>query len=278
LRKVVIACFMLCLIVFSLIEVGRSVPSNGSINVPYSANAPVIDGQWTIIGEWSDASKTSIDNNVVTGYIGMKQDRISLFVLLDIVSDRTNDSFDFFGVCIDTKDDGGNPSSDDYFFYRTMNIMPTSFKQGDSKDNWTYIDTLPAGLKIQSGFTAMLDAYEPNYSHALCEFQIPLSYLGKENTYGFYAFAYDSSTGKIVQYPQSSEGTHYEFAAYNFVPSSPSSWGDVNLELSSSPSPSVPEISPSIMVITLAFALTFIIWFKKSRKHSFLENKLENNF
>ena len=136
-------------------EIGSSVSNNGSIKVTYSANPAVIDGQFTIIGEWDDAnaSEVKIHNDSYNAYIKMKQDRTSLFVLLDVVSDITNDSFDFFGVCIDTKDDGGNPTSDDYFFYRTMDIMPTSFKKGDSQINWTYVDTLPSGLKIQTGFT-----------------------------------------------------------------------------------------------------------------------------
>ena len=111
-------------------------------------------------------------------------------------------------------------------------------------------------------------------NHAFCEFQIPISYLGKENTYGFYAFEVDSSTGRIVQFPESSVGTHTEMAAWNYVPSSPNNWGDVKLEVLSNPSPSVPETSSTIMLLALTFALV-IVYFGKTRGYNLrLENKL----
>ena len=49
-----------CVIVFllsSTIPIGESSPANGVLQVPYSADVPTIDGQWSTPSEWNSASE-----------------------------------------------------------------------------------------------------------------------------------------------------------------------------------------------------------------------------
>src|SRR5665647_2158248 len=110
-----------CVIVFllsSTIPIGESMPANGVLQVPYSADEPTVDGQWSTPSEWNDASEYKLSQGeTLTAYFRLQNNDTHFFMLVDFISDQHQSGYDDLWVMFDTLDDGGNvPSQDDYLF------------------------------------------------------------------------------------------------------------------------------------------------------------------
>src|SRR3972149_7816099 len=148
----------------SNIAMVNSLPINGVAYVPYSQNAPKIDGLWTTPTEWTDATIIKVDD-ISTGwtiYLGLQYNRTHIFVLLDFVRDKTSSTHDFGGIFFDSKDDGGNLAGQDDFGLVITPGPPdlTSIFQGTGSGNttgeaWTEIFVRPYDELYKGGFSGV---------------------------------------------------------------------------------------------------------------------------
>jgi hypothetical protein len=260
---------LLSLLMFSdLTAVIQCVSTNPSINVPYSANAPILDSQWTTSTEWTDSSEYKLSNQGSTAYIRAKQNSSFLFILVDFVSDQTGSAsdsistFDYCGLFFDVSNDGGlYPKSDDYFLSHyyisstSKSGLITYISQGiglnKEGNNWREIYT-PQGFILNRGFSSINDPYESTKNHRIYESSIPLSFFNGNIT-GFYVFVRDANTGlglggTLLEFPIGAGGKSIrsDSMAYVIAPA-PEKWGNLVFNQSSiSPTPVyTPTLAPT---------------------------------
>lgn len=292
---------LLSLIAITYISVTKCAPSNESLYVPYSANAPTIDGKWTTSTEWTDASEYKLSNqNGWTAYIRLKQNSTYFFILADFVSDQTGtdsiSQYDYCGIFLDTLDDGGNYAklddfllSQNYYSNYTSNGMNTYLSQGtgSSTNSWAEISVLP-GFSLVRGFSSINDPYQNSTNHRIYEASIPLAFLGNRTEIGFYLFLRDANSGVLLQFPENAGGSsdRSDSMADSIAPA-PSNWGNcifVN-SLPTSPTPStpqspitspiagktsmylIPESTVIIVIIILAIAIVLLIGIRKPKSY-----------
>lgn len=223
----------------------QGLPTNGIVYVPYSLNAPTIDGYWTTSTEWTDATVIKVENTTTgwTFYLGLKYNGSHVFVLLDFVSDQTSSTHDFGGVFFDTKDDSGILAGPDDFGFVVTPGPPslTSIYQGTGSGNttgeaWKEILIRPYDELYFGGFSGANDPYE-TANHRILEFAISRKwFMGAEIHYGFYAFVSDRHSGiewpfsrrTLLEWPVGAGGKNIEYETYAAeVPPTPEKWGDI---------------------------------------------------
>jgi len=110
--------FMLCSLLL-LITVGTTKAGNPDYSIteyPSIATATV-DGKWTTADEWTDSPHTEISGNA-TGKFGYNvQDftNLGLEWIVEILTDNTNDTGDYWQICLDDgNSSGAAPQTGDY--------------------------------------------------------------------------------------------------------------------------------------------------------------------
>jgi hypothetical protein len=255
-------CLMFIFIVlFGVIKITQGASNNPSITVPYSANVPNVDGQWTTTAEWMNASEYKLTIKDWTAYIRTERNSSHLFILVDFTSDQTGSisdsiaTYDYCGIFFDTLDDGGNyPKSDDYLlshyyssFYASSGLH-TYISQGTGlnkeENNWEEIAT-PQGFSLERGFSSLNDPYESK-SHRVYEASAPLAFLGYKDTIGFYIFVRDANSGSglvgnILEFPNGAGGRSTRSDAMaDLIAPAPKNWGNLvfaDSSTSTSPTP-----------------------------------------
>ena len=256
-----------CIIVFllsSTIPIGESMPANGVLQVPYSANVPTVDGQWSTPSEWNDASEYKLSQGeTLTAYFRLKNNGTHFFMLVDFISDPSQSGYDDLWVMFDTLDDGGNvPSQDDYLFICKNGDI--RIRQGTGQpdpDSWAQVNTQPES-KYSVGFSHTNDPYENQHDHETHELSIPLSFLTTNKNIGFWAEVSDGSSG-YVSWPVHISEVPYKEGFLIVSPPLPYDWGDVAVDASTTatpaPTPSVPEFSWLLIIPFMSFLLSIAV-------------------
>jgi hypothetical protein len=260
--RVSLCLLVLVVYVFSNVRSGLSIPSNGSINIPYSDRAPTIDGMWTNSSEWSDAKLIELSEKLgngvnMTANVRLKNNGTYVFVLIDFVTDFVSNTYDQGGVCFDTRNDGGNlPQSDDYLFSLLAGQAPSFLytfvgtgsgsKPGDA---WS-LTVIPEPVG-QAGFGK--GQYGNDTAHRIYEFQIPCTVWSATSSYGFYVYVFDYYTGAFLEWPVGAGGGWTQIAegAPQYVPPSPEHWGSIEGAF-------VPEFHSWPVFLGVTIALTSI--------------------
>jgi hypothetical protein len=180
--------------------------SNSSANSPpiiralYTTNPPDIDGKWTVPSEWNETTAVESEKNGSKMYILAQRDSNFVYVMADVVGDRTT------------------PSDSRLTHYNLLMIFDRDNYQGDTtlrnkeigigtslayvngtqinsnfgSQVWTYdnqsnaVDVVtPIGYNSSVGFSSTNDPFDSNHGHRIYEFRIPISLLHKSDKYGF---------------------------------------------------------------------------------------------
>lgn len=113
-------CLMLLCSIGLLINVGTTMAGNPDytrIEYPTIVE-PTVDGKWTSPDEWMDAPWTISENVTFTStYSSLSFNPITVTTnfVIEISSDNTNDTGDYWQMCMDGNNDGGSaPQTGDY--------------------------------------------------------------------------------------------------------------------------------------------------------------------
>ena len=270
--------------------------TNASVNVPHSAIAPNVDGQWTTPTEWSDASEYKISNGASTAYLRTKENSNYLFILVDFTTDQTGSTsdsistFDYCGLFFDSSNDGGlYPKTDDFFlshYYISSTYksgLQTYVSQGtglDKDNGWKQID-IPQGFVLERGFSSANDPYLNSKNHRIFEASIPMSYF-EGNATGFYLFVRDANSGALLEFPLNSGGKSARSdSTADAIAPAPEKWGTLFFnQSSSSPTPtSAVTLAPTpiasaipisvnqvILIVTIIIGIAIIVLVIAQRK------------
>jgi hypothetical protein len=268
-----------CVIVFllsSIIIIWSSLPANNVLQVPYSADVPTVDGQWSTPSEWNSASEykfTQGDVAQLVAYFRLENNGTHLFILVDFISDQSQSGYDDLAVMFDTKDDGGNaPSQDDYRFICKNDSVRVSQGTGQpsqpGQDSWSRVNTQPES-KYSVGFSHTNDPYENQNDHETHELCIPLSFLTTNKNIGFWVEVSNGNSG-YVSWPVHISKVPYKAGSLIVSPPLPRDWGDIAIKsgptTTPTPTPSIPEVSllAILPLILSMFAVAVILRHRKT--------------
>jgi hypothetical protein len=198
-RLVIPFCVVLiCLLLLLPVAVGA-----GKVTITSSTlkNPVTLDGKWTYADEWTDG--VSFDCGGY-GWIALKDDADSLYVLVDYTRDTSAAAGDFAWVIWDQKNDGGSkPKSDDYdpiLRYADKTNYASSVAQGTGTGWGTFNPASSLGIAAASSTDATSDPYS-HASHVVYEFRIPRSILDNSTvitSIGLFAGAQNAAGGSIA--------------------------------------------------------------------------------
>jgi len=252
-KIVVIICVLLVFII----------PNNIFAEEIFTTKSPdmknvVFDGLWSFMFEWKRTSEDKVlydDGKLMA--IKTAHDYDNLYILVDVVSDRTPSSFsDRAMVCIDSiSDKTKHANSDDYCFLTSMKSKNPITLNGGSpfiqNANFKKIDN-HSEFKAMGGISNGTDRYS-KIPHATYEFKIPIEIFERSHEYGFFIQAFDSNENRFYNWPKDSISEKYPF-----IPS-PNQWGSII-----SPDKSIPEFN--FPLIVLMFILVPIVLTKFSAR------------
>lgn len=220
--------------------------THGVVYAHCSINIPVIDGRWTTPTEWADATEIKVENGSTgqTLYIRLKYNGTYLYVLLDFVTDYTPSTYDYGGICFDTKDDGGILAAwDDFSFIQLVGQVNFLYIfQGTGTGNTTGESWMIARYQAHpetegmGGFSGINDPYQGK-AHRIIEFRIPRdgsrrNWFEVDFHYGFYAFVSDYHSETLLEWPIGAGGKNIRLTQTiggigMDVPPAPERWGDI---------------------------------------------------
>lgn len=215
-------------------------------------NSVTLDGKWTYADEWIDG--VSFDCGGY-GWIALKDDAHSLYVLVDYTKDTSAAAGDFAGVIWDQKNDGGfNPKSDDYdpiISYTNKTNYTSSVRQGTGTGWGTLNPASSLDIAAASSTNATNDPYS-HASHVVYEFRIPRSILDNSTvitSIGFYAVAQNAATGIWIALPRSGD--------YR----TPDSWAQLTFSLP------VPEFPSALIMVLVSVAAAGFVSRRRRQTH-----------
>jgi hypothetical protein len=145
-RLIVFCVFLLCSLLL-IVNAGtvRSSEPGYSYEEYDSQVVPTIDGKWTSPDEWTDGALLIIAPNAIfEGKVTIATDTFEEHIV-EIYSDNTNDTGDYWQFCFDTGNNGGTaPDSDDYRFDIVGHTTLVAY-QGNGA-GWTQLGSPPAGI------------------------------------------------------------------------------------------------------------------------------------
>lgn len=235
---------MLCLLLYTFPAYAQDIEEgvNEIFISRTSAPFPVIDGKWTIDGEWGRSTERLFvyeDESSIA--IRVAHERENIYVLLDMASDTTIDSgMDKATICVDTEVNGGDkPDADDYCFIAVLDGSFTTYNGGGSTSNALSAIDNPIGAEMKAGVSDVFDRYSRT-PHLAYELKVPIDSLKRTDVFGFYTAVFDSSTKTTYRWPIAvSQGDDIEIKE-------PNEWGKLI-----SPDKSIPEFP--------AAAISFIV-------------------
>ena len=206
-------------------------------------NPVTVDGKWTTLDEWSDA--TGFDCGGY-GWIALKDDANFLYVLVDYTRDLRAEAGDFAWVLWDQKNVGGTrPRTDDYDLSMTYETESTYDLQIAQGTGTTWGDSKSAsslGVVGASSTNATSDPHS-KASHVTYEFRVPRLVLDNSTvitTVGFFAGAQNAAGGGI-------------FLPLGVDSMVPNTWGQLTFSVP------IPEFSQLFFTMALLIATLSIV-------------------
>jgi hypothetical protein len=152
-----------------------------------STNEVTVDGKWTTVGEWANATELRLRGRA--GYICIKDDPGFLYILIDFTSDRTLDNRDMARVRFDIQNDKTEaPQTDDYMILVNWweEALMTRTVQGNGT-SW-----VPTDVDLKAEVASTNDSSNDPIlarSHMIYEFAVPRDAFGDRSEIGFSATA-----------------------------------------------------------------------------------------
>jgi len=255
-KKIIVITFcilMLCSLLL-LINVGTTLASEpGYTRLDYlTVVEPTIDGVWTTDDEWTDGDVTMIGENVTfrSTWTMFSMDVVSTNFVIEILNDDTNDTGDYWQMCIDGSVDGGSaPQAGDYLIEIVGHTNLTVY-EGDGT-GWTEVTPESGELFFANSISASPTSSTP---HWIAEFTI-LKTSGNiilSEIFGLRVAVYDESNSEagVQAWPPTDQDV-------------PDGWGINNYTMDQ-----IPEgLSFGVLVLlsSVAVIATILVFRKRSR-------------
>ena len=131
---------------------------------------PTVDGMWTSDDEWTDGNVTMIGENVAFRSTWSQEVWLNVTsqFIIEILNDNTNDTGDYWQICIDGTLDGGNTPMTDDFRIDVVGHTNLTVYQGNVL-SWTEVTPEAGELSFAESISASPTSSTP---HWIAEFTI----------------------------------------------------------------------------------------------------------
>ncbi len=223
------------------------------ITLSHTMNDVIFDGKWTFAAEWKASSQDTIKTNQSQIHIRTAHQGEFVFVMLDVVADKTPTVDDFALICIDNSINNVTKKNMVAYCFQINvgNDNPTTFYWDELKQDYELVDN-HMGLVSVGGISDENDRYTP-IPHSSYEFKIPLELFQRYDKYGFFVGMFDSENTTTYTWPN-----NININLKSGLPS-PQRWGEIY-----SPDKSLPEYELPILILVVTFSLVIFI---NSRKN-----------
>ena len=164
--SILMLCSLLLLITVGTIKAAN--PDYTRLEYPTLVE-PTVDGMWTSDDEWTDGNVTMIGENVA---FRSTYDTTVAYVttqfVIEILNDNTNDTGDYWQICIDGTLDGGNTPMTDDFRIDVVGHTNLTVYQGNVL-SWTEVIPEAGELSFAESISASPTSSTP---HWIAEFTI----------------------------------------------------------------------------------------------------------
>lgn len=257
LKSLLLTSFILTVVM--IVPSAFALEQNGIIEMAFTDEAPVIDGRWTTPNEWKDATVTEMSGGGNQVFLLIKHDRDFIYALFDAVSDQNKYGSGVGGahtavLAFDMNNDGGPLDKSAVFInYGVLfdgsgtdvsrQVEFNNFRVGDPNTNKLTSIFEPSSFDYAYSTNPTNSAFEPGREHYIHEFRVPISFLQKQDRYGFAAsyrmggYSVETSQQERVFWPPTMFG--YESIT------SPSEWGTLLSPENKITAPPVPAMSVS---------------------------------
>jgi hypothetical protein len=174
-----------------------AIDKNSILEMPYTDNPSLIDGKWSTADEWKGAGEAKIQTDHGTAYLFVKHDRDNIYFMVD--DPNYLQPFGSVYAFFDTSNGASNSLSKEDFALMfgqseagVVNIH--DFDRGNSEGKWDRME-LPSKIQMSSSLSSTNDPYESGRDHLIFEFSMPLSFLHKQDQYGFAVVLYENLAG-----------------------------------------------------------------------------------
>jgi hypothetical protein len=202
-KKIVyVAIFIVALCSLLLLKAGSvKAAEPGYVRIDYMPDTSVtitIDGRWTVDNEWTmNGEVTWIGDKVIFRSVWefVSMDEVYDTWLVEFFTDNTNDTGDYWQMCIDGDQSGGTaPQSGDY---RIDIIGHTTLKvyQGTGT-GWS--EVTPPAIQCANSISASPSNSTP---HWILELRFNKPNLGAGPYWNFRLAVYDESTDELLSWP-----------------------------------------------------------------------------
>lgn len=234
--------------IFLSIPHAFAIDKNNILEMPYTDNPPLIDGKWSTADEWKGAGEAKIQTDHGTAYLLVNHDRDNIYFMVDDPNylKPIGSVYAFF----DTSNGASNSIGKEDFAlsfgqFKSGEAVAIEFNRGTSEGKWDRIE-LPSNIQKGSSLSSANDPYESGRDHLIFEFSMPLSFLHKQDRYGFSVglfenFADGKSAGAVGMWPTNNLLT----SSTNFYDLFPVSGGTLEDKNNQVTAPPVPVISVS---------------------------------
>lgn len=261
-KRVIFASFcILALCSLLLVNTGTiKAAEPGYTRTDYNPSVtPTIDGKWTSSDEWTlNGEVTPIGSDVSFNsvWIIVSSDPTIIVTdtfLVEFFSDNTNDTDDYWQLCIDGDQSGGTaPQTTDY---RIDIVGHTTLKlyQGTGSA-WTEITPDPADIIWNN---TLSDSPTNSTAHWILELTIYKAELGAGPYWNFRLAAYDKTTDKLLAWPPTPRDE-------------PNRWGVQNY--TSGPIPEAFSIGVVVLLSSVAFVVSLYFLRKRPKNPKLQRN------
>lgn len=223
-------------------------------------NTATVDGKWTSNDEWTDTPATPMGGNA-TGKFGYNIQDFTNFGLewiIEIFTDNTNDTGDYWQICFDDQNTGGTaPDTGDY---KIEIIGHTTLKvYRGTGTGWTEITPQPGELIRKDSISASPWHSEPHWILEIVDTSKTAGNVQIPNAppTGMRIAAYDASTKRLAAWPPDSN------------PNIPNTWGLV-ATFSMEPIPENLNLAAAAALSTFTVAVSAYFLRRRGKDKTFL--------
>lgn len=208
-------------ILCSLLIVGIANAGNAAYSIlEYAAvNAVVVDGKWTSPSEWTDAPHTFMTGNATGKFAYKLSDFTDLGLdwIVEILTDNTNNTGDYWQICFDDGNTGGSaPSAGDYKIEITGHTTLRAY-QGNGA-GWTQVTPAAGELTFANTIGTSMWSSTPHWI---------LEVTDSSKTAGTLQIPTQPPTGLLITAFDAATNQYCSWAP-NGTANKPDSWGVIS--------------------------------------------------
>jgi outer membrane protein assembly factor BamB len=214
----------------------------------FVATPATIDGKWTSADEWTDGPAITMSNSACFTYCAWMVTDVTTDWVVEIFTDNTNDTGDYWQICLDMNNDGGTAPQVDDFKIEITGHTTLKLYMGNGT-SWNQIAPAQSEFTWNNSISASPRSTTPHWILEFRDSSIWNGTLQRANPppFGMRVAAYDASSSTLAAWAPNSDAN------------APNKWGVV-ADYSMDPFLGwIASVSPANLTVAVGQSATFTV-------------------